>query len=86
MKKDVRGDEESHENIELTVALPFSLSIEPPFPVIDKNLNETLEEVVCQATGAGGVDPTLIWQIDGISVESQFTEPWQVREIKFFSS
>ena len=76
--KEIRNGEKSQENVELTVALPFSLSIEPPFPVIDKNLNETLEEVICQAKGTGGIDPMLEWQINGVTVESQYTEPWQV--------
>jgi len=40
-------------------------------------LNASDSAVICQAEGAGAVDPTLVWQIDGVDLEAENrTEEW----------
>lgn len=49
------------------MAIPYILSLDPPNPVLMKNRpqNETISEIVCQAEGAGGVDPIITWKMNG---------------------
>lgn len=66
------------ETVELTVAMPYALSVAPKNPLwVVKSRNDSDDEVVCRADGGGAIDPVMTWYVAGQKAESQSTRQWE---------
>ena len=71
VKEELRSNQDFFEAIEVTVAIPYVLELEPEEPLILRGkVNESTSELICSATGAGGIDPIIKWQVNGEFLES----------------
>ena len=86
LKDEVHADHKEVSTLEVTVAKPYDLTIDPDEVELDlRDLEEgqanNTTEVICKAVGGGSVDPEVTWQLNGVIQTEEHTRQW---EVKFF--
>lgn len=82
VKEKVHADHKEVNSLEVTVARPYALYVEPQELEIDlsgERGDNATAEVVCRAVGGGSVDPEVKWQLDGVTQGEDRTRQWEVR-------
>ena len=83
VKDKVHADHKEVSTLEVTVARPYALYVEPQELELDLSEeaaenNGTAAEVICRAVGGGSVDPEVKWQLNGITQSEEASDVDQV--------